>query len=576
MHRSRLVDAALLCPLLAALSLAQVACDQDYETYPSEPIPDDDDDDDDDTGPTTSSSSGSTSTGDPTSTGSTTSTTTSSSDGGGPGNGGSGPGAGAGGGGENPGTTVGAGGAGACDGGGTELVLGAPSRLLLRGTIVTPAGPLEGEVLVDGNLITCVAASCAGEAGADGATILETNGYVLPGLIDLHNHVLFNIFDEDDWAPTQTYSNHNQWSANADYELVVDAKQELNGEGNDTYDLGCEMLKYGEMKALIAGTTSMQGSPGTAKSCFGSMIRSIDTETDLPVDHVQTATIFPSSDAADGVCTNFGDGDTESYIIHVGEGVDESARSEWDDLEVIGTSDGCLIAEQTTIVHGTAFTSAEIDAMSGADMGLVWSPKSNIFLYGAGTDTSQTTDIPAMLAAGINVSIGPDWSLGGSVNMLDELRYADFVDDAEWGDILDAQTLFEMATINPALALKYDQYIGTIEEGKRADLMVIRKDDLDDDPYETLLRTIPRDVTLVLVDGKVLYGDQALEPLGPAGNECETVDVCCAAKFACIAETGQANKLDQTFAQIETALEEALGEVADEYLPLAPIVRCPE
>lgn len=562
-----------LLPLaaFAALSMALVACDQDYETSPSDPV---DDGDDDDTGPGTPASSGSTSTGDVTSTGSTGtgSTSTSSSDGGaGPGGGGGGPGSG----GDGPGVTVGAGGAGACDGGGTELQLGNnDARILIRGTIVTPDGPLEGEVLVDGDTIACVAADCTGDPAANGASILEANGYVLPGLIDLHNHVLFNIFDEDDWAPTQTYMNHNQWPQNADYGLVVDAKQALNGEGNDTYDLGCEMLKYGEMKALIAGTTSMQGSPGTGKSCFGSMIRSIDTQNDLPEEKVQTATIFPSNDAADGVCANFADGDTTAYVIHVGEGVDETSRSEFDDLETIGADDGCLIDEKTTIIHGTAFTQDEIDTMAAAGMSLVWSPKSNVFLYGGGTDLSKTTDIPAMVAAGINISIGPDWSLGGSVNMLDELRYADFVDEQEFGDILTPRDIFEMATINPAVALSNDQYIGSIEEGKRADLFVIRRN--TDDPYTALLDTIPRDVTLTIVNGQVLYGDATLDVLCPQTNESETLDVCCASKFACIAENSSQNKLDQTFAEIETILTDALESHDPQYLPLAPIVRCPE
>ena len=61
------------------------------------------------------------------------------------------------------------------------------------------------------------------------------------------------------------------------------------------------------------------------------------------------------------------------------------------------------------------------------------------------------------------------------------------------------------------------------------------------------------------------------------GNECEVLDVCCANKFACIAETaGAADKLDQTFAEIQSSLEEALTAYDAQYMPLAPIVRCPE
>ena len=44
--------------------------------------------------------------------------------------------------------------------GGPNVVPGAPDRLLLRGTILTPAGPVDGELLVVGNSIACVAAFC--------------------------------------------------------------------------------------------------------------------------------------------------------------------------------------------------------------------------------------------------------------------------------------------------------------------------------------------------------------------------------------------------------------------------------
>ena len=497
-----------------------------------------------------------------------------------PSSGGAGPGPGPGGGGSGQGgdtsVTTGAGGEGACDGGSGFIAdLGVSTRILLRGTIVASTGIVEGELLVDGDTITCLAASCAGEPGADAATIVETEGYILPGLIDGHNHILFDIFDADDWAPTQTYTNHLQWAANAEYEVVVDAKQDMNGEMGSDVELGCELNKYGEMKALIAGTTSVQGSPGTSRNCYGSLARSIDGQNDLPDDNMQTATIFPSNDAANGVCTNFGDGDTTSYLIHLGEGVDQTALNQWGNLNTITTTDGCLVSDETAIIHGTAFGNPEFQTMANEGMSLIWSPQSNVFLYGAGTDLTKTTDIPTVLSLGINVGLGPDWSLGGSVNMLDEIRFADLVDNEQWGDLLTPKMLFEMATINNARAMKLDSLIGSLADGKRADLFVLRK--IEDDPYDTVLRSLPRDVVLTMVDGKVLYGDVALQALGPASNQCEELEVCCATKFACIAESGgpPADRMDQTFVEITQILEAGLNDVAPQFLPLAPIVKCP-
>src|SRR5262249_18000982 len=129
-------------------------------------------------------------------------------------------------------------------------------------TVVGPAGFFEGEVLVEGNLITCVAPSCTAMPGAAGATVVVTNGIILPGLIDAHDHGLFNIFDETDWSPTRFYGNHNQWTSETRYHQMVDAKQYLAGESGSPVNYRCEMDKYAEIKALLAGTTSFLLAPG--------------------------------------------------------------------------------------------------------------------------------------------------------------------------------------------------------------------------------------------------------------------------------------------------------------------------
>lgn len=478
-------------------------------------------------------------------------------------------------------SSTGGGSPGSCDGPGPVVEsAGAVTRILLRGTVLAPSGPIAGELLIENNLITCVAASCSGEPGASGATVVQTNGIISPGLIDGHNHILFDIFNEDDWSPPQIYTNHNQWPNNAAYGEMVDAKQYLNGEMGSPVYYGCEMLKYGEMKAIAAGTTSVQGSPGTGRACFASVARSIDVgQNDLPDDQMQTATIFPSNSSADGVCANFADGDTNAYVIHIGEGVDMTARNEFDTLNTISTVDGCLYDAKTTIVHGTALDQSRLQIMANNGMDLVWSPKSNVFLYGGGTDLTKTTDIPAALGLGINVAVAPDWSLGGSPNMLDELRFADQVDNTAFGDILDAQILWEMATVNAANALGVSAYVGTLEVGKRADIAVFCPSDAD--PYQSILQSSPREVTAVFVDGRMLYGDDSLGAVAPMSSECEALDVCGRAKTVCIAETNgnPADKLDQTLAEIRATLEQAMVDydaaLGTSFAPIAPLFVCP-
>ncbi|MEP7120671.1 MAG: amidohydrolase family protein [Byssovorax sp.] len=485
----------------------------------------------------------------------------------------------------------GSGGMGPCDPVNPAVLIkkGDADKVLLKGTVVTPDTSFVGEVLVVGDTITCVGPSCSASPGAATASVVDTQGIIFPGLIDTHNHILFDIFNEDDWAPTQSYTNHNQWGASPRYKAMVDAKQWLNSEIDETVggvvyssDLGCELDKYGELKGLIAGTTSIltSATPGN-KGCYASLSRTIDqTPNGLPTDKIQTATLFPSTSAADAVCVNQSSGKTDAYVIHIAEGIDATALKEFATLNTISTTDGCLLNPKTTIIHGAALGDAELTQMAASGMSLVWSPQSNVFLYGGGTVLTATANIPLAMSKGINVALGPDWSIGGSQNLLDELRFADKVDNTAWGNKITTQDLVKMVTINAAKALGLDTVLGSIAVGKKADLMIIGGD--INQPYDALLAAKPADVRLVMVGGAVLYGDKVLEPIAQAAPACEDIDICCASKFVCVAAPGGtvANKLGQTLVEIESALNTNLTQFDSfnltqwDFMPLAPLVKC--
>ena len=175
----------------------------------------------------------------------------------------------------------------------------------------------------------------------------------LPGLVDTHNHILFDIFDDSDWLPKQLYQNHDDWTKDTNeprYTVMVDVKQcledasqgkpmwcpaKFDGAGN----LKCEMEKWGELKGLAAGTTSIVGLPGTALPCYESLARTIDTQFNgLATDKVQTAAILPSKTTADGVCANYASGKTAAYLIHIGEGLDATALAEFTKLGTLTTT----------------------------------------------------------------------------------------------------------------------------------------------------------------------------------------------------------------------------------------------
>jgi 5-methylthioadenosine/S-adenosylhomocysteine deaminase len=468
------------------------------------------------------------------------------------------------------------------------ITVGAPDRLLLLGTVVTPETVVEGAVLVEGTLITCVdtAAVCMALPGATGATVIDTKGIIAPGLVDTHNHILFDVFDDDDWLPIHPYMDHDQWPDEPRYQAMLDVKQCLVNDsqgkpawcaqtpyGTSAGSLRCEAEKWGELKGLIAGTTSIVGLAGVSSSCFSSLARSVDTaQAGLGQDKVQTSALFPPSSPST-VCDNFTSGKTEAFLVHVGEGIDAKAGGELAKLGSATTPANCLYSPHTAITHGTAFTAGDFATMATAGMKLIWSPHSNVSLYG------QTANIPAALAAGVTVALAPDWSMGGSPNLLDELRFADAWDNAHWNDILTPKDLVVMATLHGAQALALDAKLGQLAAGHLADLAVFTGDRTH--PYDAILAARPKNVRLVMVGGTVLYGDPTLVGAAPAQPGCETIDICGTPKFLCVATTSTANKLNQSFAQIKAALDQAMTD-ADaqtpgdgfQFAPLAPLVSC--
>ncbi len=456
-------------------------------------------------------------------------------------------------------------------GAGPTVTVGATNRFRILGTIVTPTGPIAGEVVVKDDKIVCVDVSCASHADAAGATVIDTKGIVFPGLIDAHNHVLYNVFDQSDWSPPggKLYNDSNAWQGDPTYTAFKrDKYNPMTGSvATGGGDLECEMNKYSEVKALVAGTTSMVGHNGE-QNCYQSVIRSLGyNDSDFGGDDgVTTNTLgvgsLPSLDAGSWTASN-------AYVIHVAEGkVGSTIFNEFKTLEDKG-----FLAAKTVIVHGTALGEPEFKKMAAVGAKLVWSPKSNVVLYGS------TTNIPVARAQGIEIALAPDWSLSGSINLLDELRYASAYDKANWGGILPSKELVEMVTSKPAKILGIDKWVGSIAVGKYADLMVIGGDSTK--PYDALLAVTPRDVRMTMVNGRILYGDEVLQKAAPT-TPCEGIPVCGRPKFVCVAEAASTTvkKLDQTLAVIESTLTAYTftpdgGAASNPAKPLAPLTTCP-
>lgn len=419
------------------------------------------------------------------------------------------------------------------------VIPGDKEILLLRGTVVTPAEVLpQGEVLTHQDTILCVAASCAADPKAAGATVIDTGGIIYPGLIDAHNHTQYNYLPL--WNHSKTYDNHNQWQGSAEYSSFTALHRQLE----DT--LICEMSKYGEIRSLIAGTTIIQGTP--YRKCVNTLIRNAD----LPYhgfaggDTVYTNALGISgvnATEAQDLLAKFQSGQIQAYMLHLAEGIDETARKEFDELEARG-----MLQPQVVVIHGTALGAPELTKMQAAGMPLVWSPSSNLDLYGA------TNDIATAWNLGLVVALAPDWTPSGAPHILDELQLVWKLNNDSLGKLFTAKDLVEMVTSKAAAAMSFDKEIGALKPGMRADLLVLAGDRAK--PYDALVTAELHQVRLVVVRGRALYGEPALMTALEPNTYCETVTICNASKVICVKETETSpDKLDQTLGDIITALE---------------------
>jgi cytosine/adenosine deaminase-related metal-dependent hydrolase len=136
-----------------------------------------------------------------------------------------------------------------------------------------------------------------------------------------------------------------------------------------------------------------------------------------------------------------------------------------------------------------------------------------------------TCKIRKFLQEGINVTIGTDSTHTGSCNLLAEIRFCRELYRRLYGEDLPAQTMFEMVTINTARAFWVQDQIGSLDEGKLADILVLKA--RRGDPYENLVSASMEDIELLTLAGQPIYGElRFLELMGgslPSGYSRITV-----------------------------------------------------
>jgi cytosine/adenosine deaminase-related metal-dependent hydrolase len=379
----------------------------------------------------------------------------------------------------------------------TDALLPAP--LVVTGHLVTfdESRPeiSDGALYVDrdGVIVAVAPAADAPPPGFQAANRVETDAVVYPGLIDLHNHIAYNCLGL--WiAPdrSQPWTARSQWPLDPDYlpsiTLPVNALCAANGKA---------VLKYVETKAIVGGVTAIQGSSKVGRPFEGWMVRNVEYETfGTGVVRVHQA-VFALSEEKEfrKVKRQLDAGD--AFICHLSEGTDPALRSEY---EAMG-SRGC-IAPRFVGIHCTALGDPQFADWTPHGGTVVWSPFSNLWLYGA------TTDVAAARARGLRLCLGSDWAPSGTKSLLGELKVADLHNRSALGGALSDRELCAMVTCNPADALGWENRLGRLRAGCRADFVVVAR--REDDVYRNLVLALERDVRLVAINGYPMYGEPEL------------------------------------------------------------------
>ncbi len=496
-----------------------------------------------------------------------------------------------------------------------------PSRgILLEGTVVTMNEARDvlpqGRVLVREGRIAAVWDGPIPPAGLDLDSVvrpeLGPNALIYPGLINLHDHPLNNALPL--WqtpsshvqtalgrpAGVEPYANRYQWSIDSPPEfrrLVASARTVLTDPL--ALNLAAEVVKYGEVKMILGGTTATQGA--AANAAYDTLLaRNVDNQNfgRDRIDNYVPAIASLTGTALSNVVSRMQSGRLDAWIVHLAEGVPDgdrrpgdpaSSRAEFADLKAKG-----LLTDATVIIHGIGLESSDFSEMAaalpartdrvgdGRGAKLIWSPLSNLLLYG------KTSPVYDALAAGVLVALGTDWSPSGSPNLLTELKVADralrdqrVLGDRRWivpalstaghtgeerreAELALDRLLVELVTINAARAVRWDDQAGSIETGKVADLLVISHPippaipEIPASPYRSLIDATEADVSLVLVGGEPVAGDvSSMHSLKPDDFEVIRSDVGCFAKAIDVTAPG-VPKGAETLAQISSMIADGL------------------
>jgi cytosine/adenosine deaminase-related metal-dependent hydrolase len=294
------------------------------------------------------------------------------------------------------------------------------------------------------------------------AQVIDLTGHlILPGLINSHDHLEFNLFPRLGHGP---YPNAGAWADDIHHPFDSPVREQLQIPKP-------VRLWWGGLKNLAAGVTTVlhhnpylpevfeaPGFPVRVPARFG-WAHSLRFSPDLTERYAATPAGTP-------------------FLMHACEGTDDSARNEIYQLDAAG-----VLGPSTVLVHGVALDSAGLWLARERGVSLIWCPSANEFTLG------RTVSRDA-LDYGIPIALGTDSAMTGAGDLIDELRFAQ--------RYVDRDRLYGMVTADAARILKLDSGEGEIRQGGVADLVVV--EDRGQSPAEALDGLRPE---LVMSGGRI-------------------------------------------------------------------------
>ncbi|MBU2068388.1 amidohydrolase, partial [Patescibacteria group bacterium] len=176
-------------------------------------------------------------------------------------------------------------------------------------------------------------------------------------------------------------------------------------------------------------------------------------------------------------------------------------------------SQASILGKNVILAHCCWVNKKEINLLKKSNVSIVHCPVSNMKL------ASGIMPLPELLRSKINVSLGTDGACSNNnLDMFEEMKTTALIHKVNKLNptIIDAQTVLDMATINGAKTLKIEDQIGSIEIGKRADLIIINFEKPHLIPCHNIISHLVysvsgSDVETTIINGKIVMENRKIK-----------------------------------------------------------------